>query len=190
MTSPLKPLLNAQAHSLSTIKAEHILPIADAYVRKFTKRSDQSTLMRYFGSHVTLEDLTMDAVEKVVRANPIYLTAAYVKLAARCVCIDALYKNKIPQVEIQYLVTYEEGDSGPIEESIIADTHDHMGDIEVFLESTMSEEELSIFKGLQSRKMYVEIAQDLGLSLRTFERKVRDLKWKVTYLLTEEEPES
>lgn len=185
-----QPLLTSQSHTLSTIKAEDILPIASKYVRKFTKRTDTNTLMRYFGSHVTLEDLTMDAVEKVVRANPMYLTASYVKLAARCVCIDALYRNKIPQVEIQSLVTFEDGDTGPIEESIEGDTYDYMGDVESFLESTMSKEELSIFKGLQSRKMYVEIAEDLGLSLRTFERKVRDLKWKVTYLLTEEEPET
>lgn len=186
----LLTLNQANTHELSTIKAEDILPIAEAYVKKFTKRSDDSTLMRYFGSHVTLEDLSMDAVEKVVRANPLYLTRAYVRMAARCVCIDALYKNKVPQVEIQSLVTWEEGDSGPIEESVTGDSYDHLADVEEFLETTMSEQELRVFKGLQSRKMYVEIAQDLGLSLRTFERQVRDLKWKVTYLLTEEEPTS
>ena len=110
-------------------------------------------------------------------------------MAARCVCIDALYKNKIPQVEIQSLVTFEDGNSGPIEESLEGDTYDYMSDVEAFLETTMSEQELAIFKGLQSRKMYVEIAEDLNLSLRTFERQVRDLKWKITYLLTEECPD-
>ena len=181
-------LSTAASHDLSTIGTEDLMPIAKAYVKKFTKKTDGNTLMRYFGSHVSIDDLTMDAVEKVVRANPMYITASYVRLAARCVCIDALYKNKIPQVEIQSLMTFEDGDAGPIEESIEGDIYDFMGEQEAFLETTMGPEELSIFKGLQSRKMYIEIAEDLNLSLRTFERKVRDLKWKVTYLLMEEEP--
>ena len=185
MTKPIHKLNNKQ----STISISDILPVALAYVKKFTKKADTATLTRYFGSHVSLEDLAMDAVEKVVRANPMYLTKAYVRIAARCVCIDSLYRNKIQQVEIQSLIEWDEGDSGPIEESIVGDTYDFIGDLETLLESSMSDEEMMIYKGLKSQKMYVEIAEDLKMSLRTFERQVRDLKWKITYLLTEEEPD-
>ena len=173
---------------ISTITTKDILPLALAYVKRFSKCTDQAALMRYFGSHSSIEDLAMDAVEKVVRANPIYLTKSYVRLAARCVCIDALYRNKLPQVEINALIEWETGDSGPIEESVVGDAYDHIADLEEYLLSAMSPQETLVYRGLQSRKMYVEVAEDLRLSLRTFERQVRDLKWKIQYLLLEEEP--
>ena len=183
-------LIKASSHNLSTITAAQIWPVAFNAIKRFTKRSDTASLERYFGSHVSLEDLAMDAVEKVVRANPIYLTKSYVNMAAKCVCIDALQKGKITQIEIQAITTYDVGDSGPIEDSIEFDAYDHTEDLETFLLTTFSPQETLVYEGLKSRKMYVELAEDLRLSLRTFERQVRDLKWKIQYLLLEEEPES
>ncbi len=55
--------------------------------------------------------------------------------------------------------------------------------------SAMDPLQLKIYNELLKNKMYIEIAETLGISLRTLERQVQELKWLCEYLLTEEDPQ-
>ena len=80
--------------TLSTISTKDIIPEATKAVHRFLKNRNNNKTLPYFGSHLSIEDLVMDAVEKVIRANPMYLTKSYVWVAAKCVCIDKLQQKK------------------------------------------------------------------------------------------------
>ena len=85
------------------------------------------------------------------------------------------------------------GDQGEakvaLEELMIGDTYDFIEPLEDYLKSCLSAEQTELYDGLLSGKMYVEIAENLGVSLRTLERQVQELKWLFEYLITEEDPD-
>jgi len=173
---------------LSTITSNQIIPEARKAVIKFTKSKAGNKILPYFGSHYTQEDLVMDAVEKVVRANPLYLTKSYVHIAARCVCIDLMNRKKIhftPQTAVDL-----DGEPVSLEDLLEGDIHDHAKDLHKWLYGCMSEQQQLIMTKLVEGKMYVDIAQDLGMSLRTLERQMQELKWTVEYLLTDNDPDN
>ena len=190
-TTPTTPTnILTPNYKISTITVADLIPVATQAVARFTKGRDNFKLLRYFGSHMTQEDLVMEAVEKVIRANPVYLTKSYVYTAARCACIDRLQHKKIPWTEIQALYTHEDGDIVPIEELLTVDIFNHVADLEEYIKSALGGIELQVFNSLLERKLYVEIAEELKISMRTLERQVQHLKWKIEFLLTEEEPKT
>ena len=179
MTHPLNK-------KISTIKANEIYPIAMEEVKKFIGTTEAYTTLPYFGSHVSLEDLAMDAVEKVVRANPMYITKTYVRISARCVCIDKLKSKKLHQIAIK---PFDDEEFARLEDTIIGDIHDTIGDLESELLSTYTDLQKDIYKELMSNKMYIEIAETLNISLRTLERQVQEMKWIAEYLTTGIDPD-
>ena len=188
MTTATTTPLTAPNYKVSTIGIKDIIPTAQRAAEKFVKGKSQSRILRYFNSHYTLDDLIMDAVEKVIRANPMYLTRSYVYTAVRCVCIDRMQQKKLPWAEIQSLITYEDGYTVPIEDTLLCDTFNHMEPLEQEILSFLGPRETQVYEGLLSNKLYVGIAEDMGVSVRTLERMVSDLKWKIEFLLFEEEP--
>jgi DNA-directed RNA polymerase specialized sigma24 family protein len=183
MTHPL----NKQ---ISTISSSEIYDYALLGVKKFVGSKPEYETLPYFGTHVSLEDLAMDAVEKVVRANPMYITKTYVRIAARCACIDKLKSKKL---DVNPFATsasrFQEEEEVNLEEGIEGDITDHLEPLEQLLMSSMDPLQLKIYNELLKNKMYVEIAENLGISLRTLERQVQELKWLCEYLLTEEDPD-
>lgn len=180
--------------TVSTIGTSDILPVARREIRKFTKGANEKIILPYMGSHITLDDLVMDTAEKVVRANPAFLTKAYVQLAARTVCIDKMSLLKlhwVPDRESGVLSIYDEGDTvTPLEEQLEGNAFSELEPLEDFLRSCCDNNQQELYDALLSGKMYVEIAEDLGVGLRTLERQVNELKWMFEYLLTEENPDS
>ena len=172
----------------STVGITDLIPLATLAVQRFIKGKSETRVLRHFGSQYTLDDLVMEAVEKVIRADPEYLTKSYINLAAKCVCIDRLQQKKLPWQESVVTHTDEEDIDTSLEELLVGDTYDHMSDLEEYIRSFLSEEELAVFNALTSRQLYAEMAEDLGVSIRTLERRVHDLKWKLHYIINEEEP--
>ena len=179
---PIHPL-NKQ---ISTIATNEIYEQALLGVKKFVgKKLDNQTLI-FFGSHMSLEDLAMDAVEKVVRANPMYITKTYVRLAARCVCINKLKSKKLTT----YHVVAKEEDNASLEDSLIGDAASSLDSLEDMLLSAMDPVQQSIYQELLLGKMYIEISETLKIPLRTLERQIQELKWLCEYLLLETDPDN
>lgn len=172
---------------VSTIKTSEIYDEALSAVKMFIGKNDGSRTLPHFGTHISLEDLAMDAVEKVVRANPMYITKTYVRIAARCVCIDRLKSKKLSHITIN---PYEDEEFTAIEETMEGDIHDEMGELEELLLESLTDMQKVIYKKLMENKMYVEIAEDLGISLRTLERQVQELKWLCEYQLIGFDPDT
>jgi RNA polymerase sigma factor (sigma-70 family) len=186
-------------HSKSTVATVDIIPLATRAVQKLINGSQTHVLRRYFGSHYGIEDLIMDTVEKVVRANPMYLTRSYINSAARCVFIDLLYKKrKLHQVEdpstaeVEGIIIVDDDSDGShtsLEDHVTGDIHNHMEDMEDSLMTHLNEKDQMLYKLLISHELYADIADKLGIAVRTLERRVHDLRWKMEYLLTEENPD-
>lgn len=174
---------------ISTISVKDIIPEATKAIERYTKRSDPSVTMFKYDTHITVEDLVMDTVEKVIKANPVYLTKTYVWLAAKSVCINRALKRKLDTVPCLPMFSEEDDSATPIEHELPGDTHDYLKDLHVYLKDSLSEDENELLELLLKGKMYAEIAEDLGVSLRTLERRIHELKWKTEYLLTEVDPE-
>lgn len=175
--------------NLSTITTQDIIPEATKAIERYTKRSDPHVTLFRYDTHISVDDLVMDTVEKVVKANPQYLTKTYVWLAAKSVCINRSQRKKLDTIPCIPMFTEEEGTSTSIEEEIPGDTYDILKDLQEYLVDSLSLEENELLNLLLKGKMYAEIAEDLGISLRTLERKIHELKWKTEYLLTEVDPE-
>ena len=171
---------------VSTITTGDLYEQAMIGVKKFVGKKGDSQTLPYFGSHVSLEDLAMDAVEKVVRANPMYITKTYVRLAARCVCINKLKSKKLETYHIAPL----EDDNTSLEDSLIGDVACSMDSLEQLLMEAMDPMQQKIYSLLLENKMYAEIAEILSISLRTLERQVQELKWLCEYLLLETDPDT
>ena len=179
---PIHPL-NKQ---ISTITSSEIYTQAFIGVKKFVgQRKAHSQTLPYFGTHVSLEDLAMDACEKVVRANPMYITKTYVRIAARSVCIDRLKSKKLTT---RYIEPFED-DNTSLEDSLIGDSADPLEPMEAMLRSAMDPLQQKIYDQLLENKMYIEIAETLKISLRTLERMIQELKWLCEYLLLEVDPD-
>ena len=175
---------------ISTITTADIYPIALAAVSKFCGHKSSGYTLPAFGTHVTLEDLAMDAVEKVVRANPMYITKTYVRIAARCVCIDKLKSKKLTFHSLAPSVFDGEYSDVSIEETVLGDAHDPLEGLEATLRAAMDPLQLTIYNELFKNKMYIEIAEDLKIPLRTLERHVQELKWMCEYILLELDPDT
>ena len=173
--------------NLSTITASDIIPEATKAIKRFLKGSKN-----VLGTPYQVEDLAMDAAEKVIRANPMYLTKSYVWIAARCVCINTLNKKRVTLVNnvIPETQNCEWPDELNIEDLLEGDTHDHMGDLHESIRGCLSEDQIRILDLLLEGHMYVVIAEKTNVSLRTLERQVQELKWTIEYLLTEIDPMS
>lgn len=186
--------LKPKKYQVSTIKVSQIIPEATKAVRKFIKGSSVHRTLPYFGSHITMDDLIMDSVEKVIRANPVYLTKSYVWVAARCVCIDSMQKKKLPwSTADHHNPTFrhtEDGPKVPLEELMEGDANDRLKETEEELRSYLSEPQCALLDALLSGKMYIEIAEDLKISLRTLERQIQELKWNLEYIVTGVDPET
>ena len=84
--------------NISTISTADIIPEATKAIHKYTKRSDPHVTLFKYDTHVTVDDLVMDTVEKVLKANPKYLTKTYVWLAAKSTCINRSQKRKLDTI--------------------------------------------------------------------------------------------
>jgi len=179
---------------ISTITVDRIIPEATNAVQRFIKGSSVYRTLPYFGSHITLDDLVMEAVEKVIRANPRYLTKSYVWVAARCVCIVKLQQKKLAWATSDKVnPTLGDSEDGPkvsLEELLEGDSYDHIEDTFDNFRSYLDTSQLELLEGLLKGHMYVEIAEDLGISLRTLERQVQELKWMLEYIVTGIDPDT
>lgn len=162
--------------NLSTISVKDIIPVATYAAQFYTRKPANDTLLRNYGSHVSLEDLIMDAVEKVLRMNPVYLTKAYVFLAVRCTLIDAGLKKKLDVVETE---------DDPLEDTIEAN-EDSILELEALIEDFLTEDEKEVYEAVANAELYAAIAENLGISVRTLERRVHELKKKVKYILEDQ----
>lgn len=174
---------------ISTIQIKDIIPEATKAVERYTKRSDPSVTLYVYDTHISTEDLVMDTVEKVIKANPVYLTKTYVWLAAKSVCINRSAKKKLDTVPVLPAFTEEDSVTTPIEEELPQDTHDYLQDLFDYLAESLDSKETKLLSLLLEGKMYAEVAEKLGISLRTMERRVQELKWKTEFLLTEVDPD-
>ena len=174
---------------ISTITLSQVIPEATRAIERYTKRSDTNSILQRYDTHLSTEDLVMETAEKVIRANPEYLTKTYVWLAAKSVCINKCQKKRIHTVDVRNPFEGEEDNAPILEHSIEGDAYDHIGSLYDSLISCLSTEELEVLEALLDGTMYVEIAENLGISLRTLERRVQELKWKAEFLLTEQNPD-
>lgn len=175
--------------NISTITKDQILPEATKAIERYTKRSDTHSILTRYDTHLSTEDLVMETVEKVIRANPEYLTKTYVWLSAKSVCINRCLRKRIETVEPSNPFEALGEEAPSLENEVIgdiADTSDSL--LEALLES-MGTEETLLFNHLIEGTPYVDIARAFNVSLRTIERQIADLKWKISFLLNEEEPE-
>jgi len=187
----------------STITVADIVPVAQKYTELFIKGLHKHRLLRYLSPFYTLEDVTMDAVERVIKANPMYLTKSYVRTAVNCTCLDLIRKHKLPWSEHSYRApadptkggtitsapsdTDHDGPAMRIEETIEGDIYDILKDLEEEVRTYLGPLETQVLDGLLSRKLYIEIAADMGIAVRTLERHVNELKWKLYKILKEED---
>lgn len=174
---------------LSTITVKDIIPEATRAIERYTKRSDPSVTLFKYDTHMTIEDLVMDTAEKVIKANPKYLTKTYVWLAAKSVCINRMNRKKLITFPVVPPFEFEDGVATPIEEELPGDTRDYLEELQEFLAEGLPKDDQILLSLLLKGKMYAEIAEKLGISLRTLERRIQDLKWKTEYLLTEVDPD-
>lgn len=170
-------------YKVSTITDNDLFPVALKAVQRFVKGSNRKRLIRYFGSYYTLEDLAMEAVEKVLKAKPVYLTKTYVNMAATCACIDRLQSPKLPWQDVAAYVINSEGDKTPPEELIEGDAYDTLSDLEMYVKSQLSPVLLDTYLALQEEETYVESANKRNISTRTLERRVAKLKITIDSLL-------
>jgi DNA-directed RNA polymerase specialized sigma24 family protein len=175
--------------NISTITVADIIPEATKAISRYTKRKDTHITLFKYDTHITTDDLVMDTVEKVVKANPQYLTKTYVWLAAKSVCINRTQRKKLATVPSTPLFFEEGGVATPIEEELPGEIYDTISDLQEYLVEILSKQENRLLTELLKGRMYVEIAETLKISLRTLERRVQELKWKTEYLLTEEDPD-
>jgi len=175
--------------NISTITVSDIIPEATKAITRYTKRSDTHTTLFKYDTHITKDDLIMDTVEKVVKANPQYLTKTYVWLAAKSVCINRTQRKKLITLPSIPMFFEDGGVPTPLEESLPGEIHDTITDLQEYLVEILSPTENELLNELLQGRMYVEIAENLKISLRTLERRVQELKWKTEYLLTEEDPD-
>ena len=145
----------------------------------------------------------MDVVEKVLKCNPTYLTKAYVRIVTKCVCINKLNKKTITQYEHFDKVSVTNSEAygtdltvffdaedivKPIEHILAGDAYDILKELEEFILPCLGKTERETYDAMMSEGFYPELAENLGISTRTLERRVHDLKYKLTYILTEEDP--
>jgi len=177
--------------NISTISTADIIPEATKAIHKYTKRSDPHVTLFKYDTHVTVDDLVMDTVEKVLKANPKYLTKTYVWLAAKSTCINRSQKRKLDTIPCAPVFS-DDSDSTttPLEEGLPGDTYDILDDLHEYLKEHLGTEENQLLDHLLQGKLYAETAETLGISLRTLERRIHELKWKTEYLLTEVNPDS
>jgi DNA-directed RNA polymerase specialized sigma24 family protein len=181
---------------ISTISSAEIYPEAYLAVTILLgKKSPSQIISPALGTHITIEDLAMDACEKVIRANPMYLTKSYVRIAARCVCIDKLKRKKLITSDTFVNINnpkdgFDDTNWTPVEETIEGDITDYMASLEQELLAAMDPLQKSIYEELLKNKMYLEISETLGISLRTLERQIQELKWLCEYLLTDIDPDT
>lgn len=171
--------------SISTISTKDLIPEATRAIERYTRRSDPNVTLSKYSSHLSTEDLVMATVEKVLRANPLYLTKTYVWLAAKSVCINESQKKRFILTES----SLPENECPPLEESIEGVAFDDTSDLYKDLLTHLTEDEQILLSHLIQGTLYAEIAETLGLSLRTLERRVAELKWKTEFLVTEENPD-
>lgn len=174
---------------VSTIGLHDLIPEATRAIERYTKRSNKDSILTRYDTHLSTEDLVMETVEKVIKANPQYLTKTYVWLAAKSVCINRCQRKRITTVDVGTPFGPDESDIPVLEHEIPGDIYVDMADNLEYLLSHLSVEETELLGYLAEGILYVSIAETLGVSLRTLERRVADLKWKVEYLLTEEDPD-
>ena len=175
--------------NISTITISDIIPEATKAISRYTKRSDTSTTLFKYDTHITTDDLIMDTVEKVVRANPQYLTKTYVWLAAKSVCINRTQRKKLLTVPVIAAFAGSGDVATAIEEELPGEIYDTISDLKDYLVESLNPEENKLLEELLKGRMYAEIAETLNISLRTLERRVQEIKWKTEYLLTEEDPD-
>lgn len=174
---------------VSTISLLDLIPEATRAIERYTKRGNKDSILTRYDTHLSTEDLVMEAVEKVLKANPQYLTKTYVWLAAKSVCINRCQRKRIITVDATNPFGPDADDYPVLEHEIPGDIYVSLGDTLEHLLSHLSTEETELLGYLAEGILYVSIAETLGVSLRTLERRVADLKWKVEYLLTEEDPD-
>jgi DNA-binding NarL/FixJ family response regulator len=126
----------------------------------------------------------METVEKVIKANPQYLTKTYVWLSAKSVCINRCQKKRIITIDVLPTQSGDESFEPSLEQELIGDSYDHISDLYSDLLSRLSPEELELLEALLEGQMYVVIAENLGISLRTLERRVQELKLKTEDILS------
>jgi DNA-directed RNA polymerase specialized sigma24 family protein len=176
-------------HELSTISLNDLIPEATRAIERYTKRTDVHSILTRYDTHLSTEDLVMETVEKVLNANPEYLTKTYVWLSAKSVCINKCQKKRIITVDVGNPFGPDSEDSPILEHEILGDTYDHIKDCFDYIVPHLSEDDQALLRELLNGGLYIAIADNLGVSLRTLERRVADLKWKVEYLLSEEDPD-
>lgn len=175
--------------NISTISVADIIPEATKAIHKYTKRSDPHVTLFKYDTHVTVDDLVMDTIEKVLKANPKYLTKTYVWLAAKSTCINRSQKRKLDTIPCGPVFSDDSDSCTPLEEELPGDTYDILSDLHEYLKEYLSPEENQLLDHLLQGKLYAETAETLGISLRTLERRIHELKWKTEYLLTEVDPD-
>ena len=169
---------------LSTITIHDLIPEATKAIERYTKRSDTSSILTRYDTHLSTEDLVMETVEKVIKANPQYLTKTYVWLSAKSVCINRCQKKRIVTIDVNPIYSGDESFSPAPEDELIGDSYDHISDLYEDLMSRLTPEELQLLEALLDGSLYVVIAEELGISLRTLERRVQELKLKTEDILS------
>lgn len=180
MTTPttLPKDFNVVPSYIPTVEYSELFDLCLKAVKRFVKGSNDKRLLRYFGSHYTLDDLAMEAVEKIVKANPQYLTRSYVNMASKCACIDRLQQPKLPWQDVPAFILGDEGDPESREEALPGNSFDYTADTLKDLLEVLDAVDIDTLEGLQTDKMYTALANERGISTRTFERRVKTLREK------------
>lgn len=176
----------SQINPLSTITMDELLPTAEAAARAFCRKGDRALTMKQLGSHYTIEDLAMDAVEKVLKASPEYLTKSYVWFATRCVALTLVSRGKLMTLDDLKLPTSDE--DGEIMNELQTHmegegSYDFVLSLEQLVLDSLTGKELTLYSDLIEDKSYPQIAKEMGVSVRTLERRIHDLKARVNMIL-------
>jgi RNA polymerase sigma factor (sigma-70 family) len=169
---------------ISTITIKDLIPEATRAIERYTKRSNTASILQKYDTHLTTDDLVMETVEKVIKANPQYLTKTYVWLSAKSVCINRCQKKRIITIDVLPTQSGDESFEPSLEQELIGDSYDHISDLYNDLLTRLTPEELQLLEALLEGQMYVVIAETLGISLRTLERRVQELKMKTEDILS------
>jgi DNA-binding NarL/FixJ family response regulator len=167
----------------STIGTKDLFPEALNSVCYYMKIRDTHQTIKQLGTHITADDIAMEAVEKVLKANPLYLTKTYVRLAVKCVLMNYVAKGKLQTLDIDTVYSEDDDSSFSIEDTLEGNTYQHLVDMEILVLESLKPEEQELYKALSSNELYCTIAERLKISTRTLERNVRALKDKINYLL-------
>lgn len=173
---------------LSTITIADLIPEATRAIERYTKRSDTHSILSRYDTHLSTEDLVMETVEKVIKANPQYLTKTYVWLSAKSVCINKCQKKRLDTVEIPTAFSGDDEYTPNLEDSMSGDAYDAISDVYLVLIDNLSEDDQVLLEALLDGQMYVVIAENLGISLRTLERRVQELKIQCEAIVGGEHP--